>query len=114
MRDVFDSSAQAYISEKRKNFEAKYPWRAVTVKKSFAVQFDEMKEKTLINYSYRMGRKLKKKFKVIKHETCYEVACIEDNSVVEKQQIELPTRGKLVDKIGAQEPKQIDWGFDKE
>jgi hypothetical protein len=90
MREIHASSPQAMLKKERKTFEPKYPWRVLTVGQSFSVQFDEMKEKTLINYAYRMGKKLKKRFRVLKHDNCYEVACIED-VVNEQQQV---TEGK--------------------
>lgn len=54
----------------------KYPWRELTVGTSFFVPKEEVKEATLRSLAYKTGKRLGCIFKVVRHDTGYEVGMI--------------------------------------
>jgi len=77
-RPIVDSSPVAKESADSR-FKAKYdfPFEQLTVGKSFAVEFSEVASFAVLRVTAdRHGKKLNKKFRCIKHEINYEVACV--------------------------------------
>lgn len=72
---IFQSSPKVK-EDRRTNVKRDFPWNAISCGQSFAVPLNEMKAQTLRPMCSAYGKKLHKKFKMIVHDDCYEVARI--------------------------------------
>ena len=52
-------------------------WETIDVWQSFTIPLDEAKLENLRTKCWAMEKKLNKRFRVVKHETCYEIGRIE-------------------------------------
>jgi len=73
---IFESSPKIN-EDRRTNVKRNFPWNTINCGQSFAVPLNEMKLITLRSMASAKGKKLHKKFKVVQHETTYEVARID-------------------------------------
>lgn len=72
-RRIFPSSAK--VTETRRiSPQHDWPWNTIDCGQSFAVRLDEIKKQTLRPLCSLKGQELKKKFKMVVHDDCYEVA----------------------------------------
>jgi hypothetical protein len=51
-------------------------WETIESGQSFAIPLDDAKIDNLRSKCWAMGKKLNKRFRVVKHETCYEIGRI--------------------------------------
>lgn len=72
-RQTFKSSAKAAQSRRSPN-KRDWPWDTIECGHSFRVELHEIKPQTLRPICSIKGRELGKKFRMIQHENCYEVA----------------------------------------
>lgn len=70
--NVFPSS-EVLINKKHKGLKHDWPWTKLECGQSFKVMFDEIKEATLRARCSQKGGELGKKFRMVKHDDCYEV-----------------------------------------
>lgn len=73
---IFESSSKIN-EDRRTNVKRNFPWNIINCGQSFAVPLNEIKIQTLRSQCSVMGKKLHKKFKVVIHNDCYEVARID-------------------------------------
>lgn len=71
-RPIFPSSDKLTNPEPRKP-KRDWPWKTLECGQSFSIEFEEIKLVTLRPMVSNMGRQLGKKFKLIVHDSCYEV-----------------------------------------
>lgn len=66
---IHNASAAFFDTPVTKKWPTKYPWLTCPVGKSFAVSFDDgVKEQSLKNMAYRVGKKYNILFKVVRHD----------------------------------------------
>ena len=78
---LYPSSEKIGIDKRMER--GKYPWRTMAIGTSFSVAMSEIEYRSLQNYASKVGKKILRRFKVVKHDEsmCYEVACIGERSV---------------------------------
>lgn len=70
-----EPSAVALLGRSKDNWASAYEnlFKDCPIGKSFLVKLEDVKFPTLVSMVYRYGIKNNKKFKAVKHATCYEV-----------------------------------------
>ena len=81
MSPAAKEAANAEIGAKNKKYY--FPFEKMNEGQSFRVEFNEIKLPVLRSTVSRAATKLKKRFKVVVHDDCYEVACIPKSATVE-------------------------------
>ena len=74
-KSIFQSS-EKMIQPKTKRVKRNWPWNELNCGESFSVELHEIKAETLRPLCSLKGRELGKKFRMIVHETCYEIGRI--------------------------------------
>lgn len=114
MENVFTTPAEMLAVKST----GKYPWRTVKVGESFKVPYTNMSHTNVLNYSYRMGKKLGKSFKVKDYPEyqCSLVALVGERTAVVKEDkpIDKPAeKSKTIFEV-IEKKKNNDWSIDTE
>lgn len=75
MVQIYPSSSELLSkSGQTHTFQAKYPWEQLTVGQSFTIDDKTtLKLKSLRSMAAKQGNQMGLKFRVVEHESCYEV-----------------------------------------
>lgn len=73
---IHESSPEMKLPRAATGRSGKYPWALLKVGQSFFVGKDEIKRSTLQTLIYRQGQNLGRKFRIVEHQSGYEVGCV--------------------------------------